>query len=75
MYYNDVADWNIGDSVPFKLIASIPNNIESYDEYKFVFHDTLSNAFTLNQDSIKVFVAETTAANVEQFAPDRKSVV
>ena len=69
MYYNDVADWNIGDSVPFKLIASIPNNIESYDEYKFVFHDTLSNAFTLNQDSIKVFVAETTAANVEQFAP------
>lgn len=69
MYYNDVADWNIGDSVPFKLIASIPNNIESYDEYKFVFHDTLSNAFTLEEDSIKVFVAETTAANVEQFTP------
>ena len=69
MYYNDVADWNIGDSVPFKLIASIPNNIESYDEYKFVFHDTLSNAFTLERDSIKVFVAEGTAANVEQFTP------
>lgn len=68
-YYNDVADWNIGDSVPFKLIASIPNNIESYDEYKFVFHDTLSNAFTLEEDSIKVFVAATTAANVEQFTP------
>ena len=68
-YYNDVADWNIGDSVPFKLIASIPNNIESYDEYKFVFHDTLSNAFTLERDSIKVFVAEGTAATVEQFAP------
>lgn len=69
MYYNDVADWNIGDSVPFKLIASIPNNIESYDEYKFVFHDTLSNAFTLEEDSIKVFVAATTAATVEQFKP------
>lgn len=69
MYYNDVADWNIGDSVPFKLIASIPNNIESYDEYKFVFHDTLSNAFTLDEGSIKVFVAEGTAANVEQFTP------
>ena len=69
MYYNDVADWNIGDSVPFKLIASIPNNIESYDEYKFVFHDTLSNAFTLEENSIKVFVAATTAANVEQFTP------
>ena len=68
-YYNDVADWNIGDSVPFKLIASIPNNIESYDEYKFVFHDTLSNAFTLEEGSIKVFVAATTAANVEQFTP------
>lgn len=68
-YYNDVADWNIGDSVPFKLIASIPNNIESYDEYKFVFHDTLSNAFTLEENSIKVFVAATTAANVEQFTP------
>ena len=37
--------------------------------HKFVFHDTLSNAFTLEEGSIKVFVAATTAANVEQFTP------
>ena len=31
-YYNDVADWNIGDRVPFKLIGSIPD-MDAYDTY------------------------------------------
>ena len=74
MYYNDVADWNIGDSVPFKLIAGVPENIEAYETYQFIFHDTLSAGLTLNEDSIKVYVAETTAANVNQFQPQDKTL-
>lgn len=34
--YNDVADWNIGDAVPFKLIGTIPE-MDGYDTYKYIF--------------------------------------
>lgn len=54
--YNDVADYNIGDSVPFKLIGSVPD-MSRYDTYKYIFHDALSAGLTLNEDSIEVYVA------------------
>ncbi len=43
--YNDVADYNIGDAVPFKLYGTMPSTIEDYSKYKYVFHDTLSKQF------------------------------
>ena len=55
--YNDVADYNIGDSVPFKLIGTIPN-MENYSSYKnYTFKDTLSNGLTLDEKSISVYLA------------------
>ena len=67
--YNDVADWDIGDRVPFKLIAAVPQNIDSYEEYTFIFHDTLSAGLTLDRDSLHVYVTETTDANINEFDP------
>lgn len=55
--YNDVADWNIGDDVPFKLIGTVPDNLDDYETYKYIFHDTLSAGLTLNEESISVYVA------------------
>ncbi len=43
--YNDVADYNIGDAVPFKLYGTMPSTIEDYSKYKYVFHDTLGTQF------------------------------
>ena len=54
--YNDVADYNMGDAVPFHLIGSVPD-MSHYDTYKYIFHDTLSAGLTLNEASIKVYVA------------------
>lgn len=54
--YNDVADYNMGDAVPFHLIGSVPD-MSRYDTYKYIFHDTLSAGLTLNENSIKVYVA------------------
>lgn len=54
--YNDVADYNMGDAVPFHLIGSVPD-MSRYDTYKYIFHDTLSAGLTLNEDSIEVYVA------------------
>lgn len=62
--YNDVADWNIGDAVPFKLIGALPA-MSGYDTYKYVFHDTLSAGLTLNADSVEVYVTATKDANLE----------
>lgn len=55
--YNDVADWNIGDDVPFKLIGTVPDNLDDYETYKYIFHDTLSEGLTLNSNTIEVYVA------------------
>ena len=56
----NAADYNIGDAVPFKLIGSVPD-MSRYDTYKYIFHDTLSAGLTLNEGSIKVYVASDAA--------------
>ncbi len=54
--WQDSADYDIGDSVLFQLTATLANNVTSYDTYKFVFHDTLSNGLTYDSNSLKVYV-------------------
>lgn len=58
--YNDVADWNIGDHVPFKLIGTLPSTLADYDVYSYTFHDTLSAGLTYNAGSVKVSVVNPT---------------
>lgn len=43
--YNDVADYNMGETVPFHLIGAVPD-MSRYDTYKYIFHDTLSAGLT-----------------------------
>lgn len=53
--YNEAADHDIGDAVPFKLIATLPSNIADYTAYMLKFHDDLqADVFTLNTGSIQV---------------------
>ena len=55
--YNDVADYNIGEEVPFKLIGSVPD-MSRYDTYKYIFHDTLSTGLTAPaKENIKVYLS------------------
>lgn len=64
--YNDVADWNIGDPVPFKLIGTLPTNFADYDTYQYIFHDTLSTGLSLNQDTIHVYMASDKAGTKDK---------
>lgn len=48
--YNDVADYCIGEDVPFKLTGTMPSNLADYTTYAYVFHDTLSAGLTYNYD-------------------------
>ena len=71
--YNDVADWDIGDSVPFKLIGSIPD-MSAYDTYEYIFTDTLSNGLTLQEDTINVYIAIDKNDEVRDYTPLTKGV-
>ena len=66
--YNDVADWDIGDSVPFKLIGSIPD-MSAYDTYEYIFTDTLSNGLTLQVETINVYIAINSNDEVRDYVP------
>ena len=52
--WQDSADHDIGDSVPFQLTATLANNVEAYRTYKIVFHDTLSAGLTYDVGSVEV---------------------
>ena len=45
--YNDVADYNIGDDVPFKLYGTLPSTYDDYEHYYYKFSDELGEEFTL----------------------------
>ena len=43
--WQDSADYDIGDIIPFQLKATLPSDIDKYKTYKMVFHDNLQNTF------------------------------
>ncbi len=68
--WSDSADHDIGDTVPFKLTATLPSNLRGYLEldanqanvnpYTIIFHDTLSAGLTLPANAeIKVYLYNT----------------
>lgn len=53
--YNDVADYDIGDDVPFKLYGTMPSGYADYDSYYYCFRDTLGSQFDApNNITIKI---------------------
>ena len=53
--WQDSADHDVNDVVPFKLTGTLPDNYDAYKSYKYAFHDTLSKGLTFNADSLKVY--------------------
>lgn len=55
--WNDVADYDIGDTVPFKLYGTLPDDYDKYDTYYYCFNDTLGKEFIVpSKDDIVVKV-------------------
>ena len=57
--WQDSADHDIGDDVPFKLTAKIASNFDDYSTYKFVFHDEQSAGLTFKPETVEVTVGGT----------------
>lgn len=55
--WQDSADYDVNDKVPFQLTATLPTNeadFAAYKTYKLVFHDQQSAGLTFNKDSVVV---------------------
>ena len=53
--WQDSADYDIGDKVPFQLKGTVAADYDKYKVYKFTFHDKESTGLTFNND-VKVYV-------------------
>lgn len=68
--YNDVADYNMGDSVNFHLIGAVPD-MGNYDTYKYEFEDTLSAGLTAPAESdVKVYLSNDKILETTGGTPD-----
>jgi fimbrial isopeptide formation D2 family protein/LPXTG-motif cell wall-anchored protein len=54
--WQDSADYDIGDEVPFQLKATLPSNYADYKTYYLAFHDKEEKGLSFNSDSVKVAV-------------------
>lgn len=54
--WQDSADYDVNDEVPFQLTATLPTNEDfaAYKTYKLVFHDQQSAGLTFNKKSVVV---------------------
>jgi len=54
--WQDAADYDIGDNVPFQLTGTVDAKYDKYGSYYYAFHDTMSDGLTFNADSVTVTV-------------------
>ena len=57
--WQDSADYDIGDDVPFQLKATLPSNYANYKTYYLAFHDVEEKGLSFNPNSVKVAVDNT----------------
>lgn len=53
--WQDSADHDFGDKVPFQLTGTLPGDYASYKQYKMVFHDNLQDGVYGSPDNVKVY--------------------
>ena len=55
--WNDVGDYEIGQTVPFRYLTYVPN-INGYATYPITVHDRMDKALTFNADSVVVKIED-----------------
>lgn len=54
--WNDIGDYEIGQTVPYKYETTVPN-MSGYETYYLAFHDKMDEALTFNKDSVEITIA------------------
>ena len=56
--WQDSADYDIGDDVPYQITGTMPKNIADYTSYKYVFTDTMSKGLTYTPHTAKIMIGD-----------------
>lgn len=54
--WQDSADYDIGDPVPFQLNGTVAADYDKYTSYKLIFHDKESEGLTFQPETVKAYV-------------------
>ena len=63
--WEDSADYDIGDDVPFQLKATIAQDYDNYKVYKLTFHDKESAGLTFKPETVVVKIDGTTVDSIK----------
>lgn len=65
--WQDSADYDIGDSVPYQITGTMPSNIGDYKTYSYTFTDTMSKGLTYTAGTAKVTIGTTDVTSSSSF--------
>lgn len=64
--WNDIADYEIGQRVPYKFESKIPD-INGCDAYYYAWHDRMDEALTFQKESVSITIYETSNTQSEYY--------
>lgn len=60
--WQDSADYDIGDDIPFRLQGTVPEDYDSYKTYYYAFHDKEEAGLTFDPSSVEVHLGDENGA-------------
>ncbi len=64
--WNDIADYEIGQTVPYKYESEIPN-INGYDTYYYAWHDRMDEELTFHPESVAITIYATSSSQSKYY--------
>lgn len=56
--WQDSADYDINDEIPYQITGTMPDNIADYTTYQYLFTDTMSKGLTFKNGSAKIMIGD-----------------
>lgn len=57
--WNDMADYEIGQTVPYKFVSNVPN-MNGYDTYYYAWHDVMDEELTFKPGTVGITISDKT---------------
>ena len=57
--WQDSADYDIGDIIPYQITGTMPSNIDKYTTYKYAFTDKMSKGLEYTAGNVKIKIGDT----------------
>lgn len=55
--WNDIGDYEIGQTVPYKFVSHVPN-MNGYHTYYFAWHDKMDKALTFKPETVQIVIKD-----------------